>query len=278
MRLLFWNTSGLSDAALLATLAREHNADLLVIAEPGASLADLLIALNTGQEPPLYFPDPSPGLSDDLQIFYKCDPSFVELREDVGDIAIRSVELPLHPSVLLVAAHLPSKLRYKPDDQLSAATVFAQLIDRAETQVGHQRTVVVGDFNMNPFESGMISAVGLHATMDRRIAMRSKRIVEGKAYRFFYNPMWTLLGDRSENSPGSYYYDSSTYVNYYWNIFDQILLRPELLGRFDPEKDVRILTDISGTKLTRGPVGRPDDNFSDHLPILLTLELQEMTK
>lgn len=274
MRLLFWNTARLNNAALLATLAKEHTADLLILAEPGTHLTHLLTELNTG-EASQFFPDASPGLSDRLQIFYRYDPSAVRIVQDTFDIAIRNVAPPIHSSILLVAAHLSSKLYLTSEDQLISAPRFARIIEDAEKVVGHTRSIVVGDFNMNPFEPAMVGAAGLHAVMDRKVALRSTRSVKGEDYRFFYNPMWNLLGDRNQ-SPGSYYYDSGSYVNYFWNIFDQVLLRPDLLPKFSPEKDVRILTSINGTQLTRQNNGRPDVGISDHLPILLNLELQEV--
>src|ERR1700688_2238837 len=99
MRLLFWNTRRLDNAALLATLAKEHKVDLLILAEPGTSLAHLLRALNT-EESSLFFPDASPGLSSRLQILYRYDPSAVRAVQDTFDIAIRSVAPPLHSSFL----------------------------------------------------------------------------------------------------------------------------------------------------------------------------------
>jgi len=276
MRLLFWNTGRLNNAQLLATLAREHKADLLIFAEPGTHLAHLLPALNTG-EPSQFFPDDSPGLSDRLQILYRYAPSAVHIVQDTFDIAIRNITPPLHSSILLIAAHLSSKLYLKSEDQLISTPRFARIIEDAENMVGHSRTIVVGDFNMNPFEAGMVGAEGLHAVMDRRIALRSTRSVRGQEYRFFYNPMWNLLGDRNQ-SPGSYYYDSGSYVNYYWNIFDQVLLRPDLLQTFSPETDVRILKSINGTQLTREHDGRPDRQISDHLPIVLNIDLLEIIK
>src|SRR2546427_8632678 len=105
MRLLFWNTGSLDNAALLATLAREHKADLLILAKPGTHLAHLLPALNSG-ELSQFFPDASPGLSDRLQILYRYDPSAVRIVQDTFDIAIRNIAPPLHSSILLIAAHL----------------------------------------------------------------------------------------------------------------------------------------------------------------------------
>lgn len=43
---------------------------------------------------------------------------------------------------------------------------------------------------MNPFEKGLIKANGLNAVMDSSIAKKKSRKVQGKSYKFFYNPMW----------------------------------------------------------------------------------------
>jgi endonuclease/exonuclease/phosphatase family protein len=274
MRLLFWNTKRLNNAKLLSALAREHNADLLVLAEPGTSLAALLPALNIGQET-LFFPDASPGLSRRLQIFYRYSPAAVRSLEDVADVAVREIAAPPRQSVLLVAAHLSSKLHQKTEDQSMSVARIRRIVERSEREVGHNRTVIIGDLNMDPFEHGIVGAEGVHAVMDRRVASRTSRVLRDEEYRFFYNPMWTLLGDRSGQPTGSYYYDSSSHVNYYWHIFDQVLLRPELVAGFVPERDVRILRSADGTQLVRGKDERPDDRISDHLPILVNLESLE---
>jgi hypothetical protein len=275
MRILFWNTRRLNNAVLIATLAREHEADVLILAEPGTGLSQLLVELNTGEQRQ-YFPDASPGLSDRFQIFYRYNLSAVQIVQDGPNVAARNLSPPIHTSVLVIAVHLPSKLYMKPDDQLMLASLFAKTVNESENSVRHNRTVLVGDLNMNPFEPGVIGAGGLHAVMDRTVALRIARMLQGRSYRFFYNPMWIMLGDRDGEPRGTYYYDSGSYINYYWNIFDQIMVRPELLEMLIPERDVRILSHINGTSLVRKSDGRPDSRISDHLPVLLNLELAEV--
>ena len=52
-------------------------------------------------------------------------------------------------------------------------------------------------------------------------------------------------------------------------MYDQVLLRPDLLEGFRPEQ-VRILSDIRGVSLLQN--GRPDKQMaSDHLPVMLEL-------
>jgi hypothetical protein len=153
---------------------------------------------------------------------------------------------------------------------LLKCTAFARTIGEVEQEVGHDRTVLVGDLNMNPFESGMVSAAGLNATMARDQASKGFRTVQGRQYPFFYNPMWGHFGDRDRNPAGTYYRDSGQHVNYYWNMFDQVLIRPSLLDMF-PQDGVEIVTH-AGTAplLTSG--GAPDlAKGSDHLPLLFRL-------
>jgi hypothetical protein len=125
---------------------------------------------------------------------------------------------------------------------------------------------------MNPFESGVVGAEGLHAVMDQRIARKISRTVRGEEKFFFYNPMWSYLGDYPSGPPGTYYYSSSRQVNFFWNMFDQVIIRPELLEFFD-QGSLRILTLAGSTNLLNSS-GVPDTKISsDHLPIMFGLEL-----
>ena len=45
--------------------------------------------------------------------------------------------------------------------------------------------------------------------------------------------MWSLYGDLYHEPVGTYYYKNAELVNYQWNIFDQILMRPKLINKFD---------------------------------------------
>ena len=93
--------------------------------------------------------------------------------------------------------------------------------------------------------------------------------MQTRPYKFFYNPMWSHFGDRAA-AAGTYYYESAEPLCHFWNIFDQVLLRPELLGGFTHER-LRIVTEIAGVSLLTN--GCPDRALaSDHLPVLLQLE------
>ena len=156
------------------------------------------------------------------------------------------------------------------ESQAFECAELARIIAFEEDRAGHQRTVLVGDFNMNPFEPGLVAAGGRNAVMSRRIAARAVRTVQEREYRFFYNPMWAHFGDARSDTAGSYFYDHAEHVNYFWNLFDQVLIRTELAESFD-SSSLRILTAVGERSLVRRD-GRPDDaNSSDHLPIVFQM-------
>lgn len=154
---------------------------------------------------------------------------------------------------------------------MECTTLSSTILDE-ERRAGHSRTVLVGDLNMNPFESGVVGASGLHAVMARKVAERVERTVQGRTYPFFYNPMWGHLGDWADRPPGSYYYERAEHVNYFWNTFDQVLVRPQLMDRLRSDQ-VRLLSRAGETSL-RTEDGRPNAvDGSDHFPLLFKLDL-----
>ncbi len=122
---------------------------------------------------------------------------------------------------------------------------------------------------MNPFEEGLVSANGFNAVMSRHIAERKSRVVQKKQYPFFYNPIWGLLAMLHRTSR-TYYNNRSEHINFFWYMFDQVLIRPDLLDSFSNEELKIVDSDGETSFLTR--YGIPNDRiFSDHLPIIFKL-------
>jgi hypothetical protein len=89
---------------------------------------------------------------------------------------------------------------------------------------------------------------------------------------YFYNPMWRHFGERPQGHSGTYYLAGPKTRADFWNIYDQVLLRADVLPYF-PRQEVDVLHEdvASGTSLLRD--GIPDRTVSDHLPILFRLEI-----
>ncbi len=209
--------------------------------------------------------------SDRIVIYTRFPSKWVRPILDDDKLSIRHLVHPIYEQeLLIVAAHLSSRLHRTEEDLSHLATRSRSQIEESEKKVGHKRTVIVGDLNMNPFDSGVVSSEGLHGVMDKRIAERRSRTVNGEVRHFFYNPMWSRFGDESFGPSGTYYYDSSSPTNRFWNIFDQVLIRPELLPNFRNE-ELRIITEVNSRSLMKAN-GRPDTSVSDHFPLLFRLK------
>jgi hypothetical protein len=271
MNLLFWNLNKKNLIEEISALSKKYDADVIILAESPLSDTAVLRALNVNQKRKFLLPlNPSSRLN----IYARFNIDAVIPLSDSGGIAIRQIVPPLGVDFILVAIHLPSKLHLDLVDHSLLSVRLSQAINEAELRVGHERTIVIGDFNMNPFEDGLVSADGLHAVMDRNTALKGQRIVQGETRKFFYNPMWSLLGDLSNGPPGTYHYSSSGQVCFFWNSFDQVLLRPSLLEYFS-HNSLEVITGFDGTNFLSA-TGKPEKTrFSDHLPIFIHLDTEE---
>jgi endonuclease/exonuclease/phosphatase family metal-dependent hydrolase len=152
-----------------------------------------------------------------------------------------------------------------------AAAEVAGALRQFESKRGHERTVVVGDFNLNPFDDGLIGASGFHSLMTRSLTREwNGRVVQGTERPAFFNPMWQFLTDRGSRPSGTLYFDAPRPINPYWHTPDQVLVRPGLVDRL---VEVQVLETDGIDSLLDARSGRPDEtNGSDHLPLLFRLD------
>lgn len=264
---LFWNIAGKPLQDLISALADAHDVDVLVLAECNISPAALLLSLKR-TKPAYQF---SFGYSRRLMFMTKFHAGFLKPVFESDRISIRKLNLPARKEILIAAAHLPSRIGFSEASLDFECVSFAHYIEEQERIAGHRRTVVLGDLNVNPFDKGLVAAEGFHAVMSRDVASRGHRTIQGRQYHFFYNPMWSYFGDCPDGPAGTYYYERAEHVNYFWNMFDQVLIRPELLQNFECNQ-VQVLTKAGASSLV-GTSGRPDKtSASDHLPVLLKLD------
>ena len=79
--------------------------------------------------------------------------------------------------------------------------------------------------------------------------------------------MWSFFGELGKgNVNGTYYYSNATPICFFWNIFDQVLIRPELIDVIFDESSLRIVSSINDFSLMNKK-GHVDKRLSDHLPI-----------
>jgi endonuclease/exonuclease/phosphatase family metal-dependent hydrolase len=151
---LFWNLKR-ARLDIVASLVKKEEVDVLMLAECPLKPADILTALN--QERAAYF-FVATGCGR-IAVFTRFHEQYLPALAppaEANNHAIRRLVLPDRDEILLCAVHFPSKLRQKPIDQATyAADSASKILAPAEDQVGHQRTILVGDLNMNPYEDGL---------------------------------------------------------------------------------------------------------------------------
>lgn len=272
---------------LVASLAYEYDVDLLILAENAIDTRDLLEQLNGNlnasaeaiyHDEPFYFDQTSEAVT----LFSRLPKANMVPIFDEKKLTIRAIQLPRMEEIILVGLHLPSAMSMNEVDRASLSAEWNRTIAEAESGRGHLRTLVVGDFNMNPFEQGMIQYNGFNATMCRQIAKRKSRKVQDRTFNFFYNPMWNFLGDNREGPPGTYYYSGSTPSALFWHVLDQVIIRPEIIDIF-PQESLKVITQTGNSNILDSQ-GRPINNViklldkngrptpSDHLPIVFSLK------
>ena len=263
---LFWNLNRKPLETRLGRMSMSHSVDVVCLAECPLPADQVVAALKDSGD---Y--QEADGSGTELRVFSRLPRRFLRFQfiDQQERWLLYRVCPAWAPQFLLAVAHLPSKLNIRDATQELTVQPFATDIEMTEDRKGHRRTVLIGDLNMNPFESGVAGAGGLHGVMTRAVAEREERTIQGKEYRMFYNPMWGHFGDRTLGPPGTYYRSAAEAVNYFWNTYDQLLIRPELIDRLS-RLEV-LISDGLESLLTTNQL--PDKtNGSDHLPLFFRLE------
>jgi hypothetical protein len=140
-----------------------------------------------------------------------------------------------------------------------------------ENKKQNWQTVLVGDFNLSPFDDAIVGVFGFHALLTRELARRrDARTVRGYDGPTFFNPMWQFMTDRGSRPAGTHYFPDSRPVNHFWYTPDQLLVRP---GVVDKLVDVQVLETDGTDSLLDRRYGWPDTTCgSDHLPLLFRLD------
>ena len=272
--LMFWNVGRRDNAHAIGELCREYDVDIVLLAEAETPSARLTSEINEAIGLGRTVRELPRPVKSRIRALTRYDSGFVTPRFDDGRVKMLELRQPIGLPLLIVAVHLPSKLWTNDDDQRYRVRQLRSDIAAQEAQIGHKNTVIIGDLNANPFEDALTAADGLHAVMDKQVALRPPRTVQGRDWDYFYNPMWSRLGDESVGPPGTCWRAGSSLVNHFWNTFDQVLLRPGLLPCYDPARLV-IPDQVGGRPILRPSEGSPA--LSDHLPVVIDLAIEKET-
>ncbi len=262
MRILFWNTHRNENInSVLCDIIAENNISVVVLAEYTANM-ELLINLLGVQ-----------GISMKQYSTVGCErikiigisSLYIEPQLQTDHSSIQIVD----NDIILCCIHLNSQI-YSDNDgkrEIYIGQIISDIL-KTEDSLGTDNTIIVGDFNINPYDKSCISAACFHGLPIYDESKRKSRTVAGKEFLMFYNPMWNFLGD-FKKPYGTYYKNSGDTVSTYWNIYDQVIIRPSLRERFIDDS-LKILTKTESISLL-DKNGHPEQSISDHLPIIFEI-------
>lgn len=271
---LFWNVQKKRLDGHVVRLAQQHGVDILLLAEHSQPDAALFAQLNT------VHPYQRVTTHNRFGVYVSFDAArMIRLAPPTtaaGDRAdFWALDLGQKNTLLLVLVHGLDMINY---DEQSRSLFFERLhtsitwIEDNNPAVRHKRTVVVGDFNANPFEAAVGGVRGLHALRVPDVGGRRTRSVQNQPYPFFCNPMWSCFRGWEKSPPGTHYFNGGNVHEVLWHMIDQVVLRPHALHMFS-ERELRVLTEAGPTTLLTAR-GLPDKTrASDHLPLLFKLNL-----
>jgi len=268
MKIVFWNINKDLTPEEIGLMGIEIDPDIIFFAECKMGIAKVLLSLNSKSTKYFYNMDP---VCTKIKMFSKFRDKYVSATKSNIRYTVREVNVPTYPKFNLMCLHYQSKVNWDFADQASHSMELNTVINDFEKKTNNSNSVIIGDFNMNPFDFGMVQTTGLHSVMSKEVAKKNGRVVDGKTYPFFYNPMWSFFGDKGKGDVnGTIYNTLSKPINYFWNIFDQVLVRPQFIDHFD-EDELEIITKLGDKELLKQS-GIIDDTVSDHLPISIKIK------
>lgn len=261
MRLAFWNVRQNDDAIMW--LADGAAPDILVIAECGDAMRVMnLLATRDRRWTQIA------GTGPRIALFSRgldCVPRVAADRFCVSRIRMRQGMW-----LTLAAVHLRSRMYASASDLSLDCSALRNDILSVEQAERDRNTLVMGDFNLDPYDFGLCDRRLLLGVMDRRLAARMEASHNADIQSaVFYNPMWSRMGDESPGPPGTYYTSTDDHHDYRFHTFDQVLVRPPLVPSLVAVTVPRRLGTIDLVQVSDLP--RKAD-VSDHLPVIVDLE------
>ena len=164
---------------------------------------------------------------------------------------------------LIAAVHLEDRRNYETEDRIETIRCLVADIEQTEKLLKCSNTIVIGDFNANPYDKELLSKFAFNAVLFKTIIDKNEWTnPKALARKRFYNPILHYISENTEMY-GSFYYEKGAY----WHCLDQVLVRKSLSNAV---KHVEYLKRINTNELLKNTI--PNEKISDHLPLLVNLQ------
>lgn len=270
IKFLYWNLCKKNLVRIITDIIDENNVDIIALVEADKIDNDYLISELHKVNIDYKINEINPK-SKGIKLFSKKDIKLSVYKEEEHYSIFKIYDD--ENMYLLFVVHLLSAMHKNENARDSRAQNLSRVFNKVEEELFGELTyksIVIGDFNLHPFSSGIIGMNGFNAVFSKSRAQKIFRKVEDQKRLFYYNPMWKFMAD--DTSPQGTYYNTNdeSDKSFYWYIFDQILIRPFLIDKFVFD-ELEIIYKINDNMLINN--GKIDSRrYSDHLPIKFEIQ------
>ena len=270
--IVFWNLHRRALTESLAKLVKQHDVDVLVLAELALPWQTIRRDLSRFLSAPVTYSNIL-GVPTKTHVFvFNAHQSFNHVYSDqLGRLNMFDVTFPFFPRFVMATIHAVSKDNNTDDSLAEEARLLMCEIRSECNRLEVEDLILCGDFNLNPYDKGMLGAGNFHAVMDLHTARRGEREIQKRKYPLLYNPMWSLFGDFPKGPPGTFYRSSATHFASHWHMLDQFLLSPSLIEKLKIH-ELEILAGVGEESFLTEAGLINSSKYSDHLPITITLK------
>lgn len=248
----------------LIELIMENNVDILALVE--SENLDCQVLLNSlygkGEEWKLVEIAPL----GDMKVFSKKSIAIKPYKEEK-----RYAIYQIHENekkYLLTVVHLSSAMHLEENARNKKAEIISNSLKKIEADFYYKeefKSIIVGDFNLQPYSEGIIGVYGFNATKSKEKALQIKRTIDGENHYFYFNPIWKLMGE-NKMVQGTYYNSSDQQLkSIYWYSFDEVLIRPYFIDKFNWDYFDIVEKTKSYNFLSHSTIDKI--NYSDHLAL-----------
>ena len=168
---------------------------------------------------------------------------------------------------MLAGVHLEDRRNYNNSDRIDTIHHLMADIEKTEDIFTCDNTIVIGDFNANPYDEELLSFYAFNAVLFKKVIDKNEfTSFKGEKRKRLYNPILHYISENTEMY-GSFYLDGQSQTSYWWCL-DQVLVRKVLANNI---VNVQYIKSVGSRDLLRKDK-IPNKNISDHLPLLVNIQ------
>lgn len=261
MNFAYWNTKQIDAVDMIVDIIKQNNLSLFFLSE--INLEKLLEQINKIDDIG-YEVFENPGC--ERVLILKKKNLCVQLNiQNHFYSAIKLIE----NDIYVISLHLPSQMFQSLD---SLKEFMRDLRNNIDVEIGDSLTekiLLIGDFNINPYESPMTHYDGFLATNSPMAKNRINHLQKSRTT--YYNPTWQLYSRK--NFPGTKQFRRPSATSYdilEFHFLDQVIISQKLLESISEEK-IEVVEKTDNFEFFNVKTNKIKQ--SDHLPLLYKLKL-----